>query len=381
MNMKKYNLLIDLTATDFSNKNPDSLDFYAARLIQGFKEYSNFDVTALVRKGTEEYIEYLIGFHVDMIIVDVNFKLTFQQQFKKLFGLLHSSFLKKELRRRSIDIVLSPYHFRCKFFFSKPYRQYAIVHDLIPYYIQKKNMSTLHYGIWRIYRKLLTRKVSNYISISEGTRKEFKRLEGVDSIVVHNSIQFDFSVNEQPVDSVKDKRYILDVNRFIWYKNAETLIRSFKIIKDKIPHLLYLKGNKQNKGEYNYLKKLVEELKLTDRIILDDSYRSKEEMRYLYSHADLYVSPSLKEGFGWSPIEAAILKTPVLISNIEVHLEVSCSKLPIFNPHSTTELADKIYNILKNPPAKDRLEKLATFYLNKYSLKCQIEKMIEVFTI
>ena len=373
------NILIDLTATDFSKENPDSLDFYAARLIKGFKEYSDFNVTALVRKGTEEYVDYLVGFHVAKITVDINSKLTFQQQLKSILGLFPSSSLKVELLRRSIEIVLSPYHFRCKYFFSKPFRQYAIVHDLIPYYIHRERMGTLHYLVWRIYHKLLTRKVTNYISISEETHRELKHLEGVDSIVIHNSIPFDLSVNEQPVDNVKGKRYILDVNRFVRYKNAETLIRSFNQIKDMIPHLLYLKGNKQHKDDYNYLKRLVEELKLTDRVIFDDSYRSEEEMRYLYRHADLYISPSLNEGFGWGPIEAAILECPVLISNIDVHLEVSCNKLPTFNPFSAKELADKMCGILNNPPAKETREKLAKFYLNKYSLRNQIEKMIEAF--
>lgn len=377
--MKNNNILVDLTATDFSKENPDSLDFYAARLIKGFKEYSNFNVTALVRKGTEEYVDYLVGFYVDKIVVDISYKLTFQQQLKSILGLFPSTSLKEELLRRSIEIVLSPYHFRCKYFFSKPFRQYAVVHDLIPYYIHRESMSTLRYFVWRIYHKLLTRKVKNYISISEETYREFRRMEGVDSIVVHNSLPFDLSVNEQPVDNVKGKRYILDVNRFVRYKNAETLIRSFDQIKEMIPHLLYLKGNKQHREDYDYLKGLVSELNLSDRVILDDSYRSEEEMRYLYRHTDLFVSPSFKEGFGWGPIEAAILETPVLISNIDVHLEVSCNKLPTFNPHSTIELADKMCDILKNPPDKGTRKDLAEFYLNKYSLKNQIEKMIEAF--
>ena len=113
----KNNILVDLTASDFSRENSDSMDFYAARLIKGFKEYSNFNVTALVRKGTEEYVDYLVGFQVDKIIVDISFKLTFQQQLKSILGLFPSRSFKKELFRRSIEVILSPYHFRCKYFF------------------------------------------------------------------------------------------------------------------------------------------------------------------------------------------------------------------------------------------------------------------------
>lgn len=376
--MENCHILIDLTASDFSQTNPDSMDFYSARLVKGFKKYTDYIITTLVRRGSEQYVDSLVGFNIDKILVDRNYKLTARQHLNRLFGLLPSS-LKKELRSRSIDVVLSPYHFRCFFFFSGSYRQYAIVHDLIPYYIHMKNMSALKFYIWRIYRKLLARNIKHYISISEGTRKDLKYWEGVDSTVIHNSIPFDFTLEEQAVDIVKGKKYILDVNRFIKYKNAETLIRAFDQIKETIPHLLYLKGNKQHKEDYCYLKRLVEELKLTDRVILDDSYRSKEEMRYLYCHADLFVSPSFKEGFGWTPIEAAILQTPVIISNIDVHLEISCNKLPTFNPHSVSELSNKMNAILKHPPNIQSRDELSAFYLNKYSLQNQIGEMVKLF--
>ena len=98
-------------------------------------------------------------------------------------------------------------------------------------------------------------------------------------------------------------------------------------------------------------------------------------MRYLYSHADLFVSPSLKEGFGWTPIEAAILKTPVLVSDIVVLKEVTCGKIPTFDPHSPDDLAEHSQEILDNPPGERERTELADFFLDKYSLKNQIAQL------
>ena len=65
--------------------------------------------------------------------------------------------------------------------FLKKYHQHAIVHDLIPYHLMKGVMGPIKYFCWRLYRKCLINNISNYISISDGTRKELKKMEGVDS--------------------------------------------------------------------------------------------------------------------------------------------------------------------------------------------------------
>ena len=123
---------------------------------------------------------------------------------------------------------------------------------------------------------------------------------------------------------------------------------------------------------------LVSQLGLENRVIFDTSYRSEGEMRYLYTHADLFVTPSLEEGFGYTPIEAAVLKTPVLISDIPVLKEVTQGKIESFNPHSPEELAEKMNKIISNPPSDEERTALSEFYLREYSLEKQIERFTEV---
>jgi glycosyltransferase involved in cell wall biosynthesis len=168
------------------------------------------------------------------------------------------------------------------------------------------------------------------------------------------------------------------VNRFELYKNAETLIKALYLLKDKIPHVLYLKGLNSRNSDIPYLQSVVSELKMDNRVYFDASNRSEAEMRWLYSHADLLVSPSLKEGFGWTPIEAAVLKTPVLISGIDVLKEVTCGKIPTFDPYSPKDLAEKIHHTLQNPPSYDERENLARFYKERYSLQRQIDQLTKV---
>ena len=141
---------------------------------------------------------------------------------------------------------------------------------------------------------------------------------------------------------------------------------------------MYLKGYNSRCSDVNYLQSVVSKLKMVNRVVFDTSNRSEEEMRWLYAHADMFVSPSLKEGFGWTPIEAAILKTPVLISDIDVLKETTCGKMPTFDPYSVEDLANKMLSILECPPSIEEREALSAFYQERYSLKRQIDGLTSI---
>ena len=373
--MGKYHLLLDCSYIREIPSSPVSVFIYAGRLLQGLRLSTTFDVTALVCKGLDDYIDSLAGYCVDKIVVDIQDTVTHSIALDRLLALIPFD---KELRRKHIDVVITPHHIESRYFFPKRYHHHFIVHDLIYRRRLKEKTHKWKYACISLWRWILFRKVRYFISISEETRKELMKLKKKDSDVLYNSIPFNFQLQEKPVESVCGRRYILDVNRFELYKNAETLIRALYELKDQIPHILYLKGYNHFPQDLMYLQSVVSELKLKDRVIFDTSNRTEAEMRWLYTHADLLVSPSLKEGFGWTPIEAAVLKTPVLISNIDVLKEVTCGKLPTFDPYSVDDLASKIQSILTNPPSVEERETLAALYKEKYSLKGQIDGLTNI---
>lgn len=373
--MSKYNLLIDCSFVNDKHFFPTSLALYAGRLLQGFKDSEVFNVSAIVYRGMEDVINNLSGFKVEAILVDEHTRVTPWRIVDRVLGLIP---FKAELEKRHIDVSISPWAFGCYFFFSRKYRHHLIVQDMAPYYIQKERLNPALFGLWCFYRRLLNRNVRGFVSISQKTKEEFMRFDGRESVVVYNSLPLDFPEQEKAVAAVADKRYILDVNRFHKYKNAETLIKAFYLIKDRISHILYLKGDDRHPEDCLQLGQLVADLGLTDRVVFDRANRTESEMRFLYTHADLFVSPSLMEGFGWTPIEAAILKVPVLISNIDVMREISCGRLSTFDPYSAEDLASHIEIILNNPPDDNTRAELSDFFLNKYSLKAQIDGLTKV---
>ena len=368
----KEKILIDCTFFDGSWTAVESTVVYAGRLLQGLLKYSSYQIYVLIWKGTESLIDNIVGQEVDKIVLDKKYPQAYKRHLYRISGFL-PRILKKEIHKRGITIVLHPHCFDVFFHFRKPIKYFAVLHDLFLYDIRKDKF--LYYP-WRLYRKIMIKRIPHLISISQSTHDELLRRDGKESMVIYNSIAFDFNIAEQQIEAIVGKKYILDVNRFLRYKNAETLIRAFYILKDDIPHLLYLKGDQNNEEDRKGLETLVEELKIKDRVIFDLSYRTEGEMRYLYTHADLFVSPSLKEGFGWTPIEAVIMKTPTIVSDISVFKEVTCGKIPMFNPYSPDNLAIHMKDMLTNPPSEKAKTSLASFFMNRYSLETQISHLI-----
>ena len=104
--------------------------------------------------------------------------------------------------------------------------------------------------------------------------------------------------------------------------------------------------------------------------VLDD------ELENIYRNASLFVSPSLREGFGYTPIEAAIYKIPVLVSMESALPETTCGLVNYYEPAMDEEvLAERILYLLSNPPSEELLDNVSFSLKSKYS----VENMAKIF--
>lgn len=71
-----------------------------------------------------------------------------------------------------------------------------------------------------------------------------------------------------------------------------------------------------------------------------------EDIVRLYSHADLFVFPSLYEGFGMPVLEAMACGVPVITSNRTALPEVAGDAAVLVNPEAPEELADAMVRVL-----------------------------------
>lgn len=82
---------------------------------------------------------------------------------------------------------------------------------------------------------------------------------------------------------------------------------------------------------------------------------TNEELRALYNLADLFVFPSLYEGFGLPVLEAMKCGTPVIISNTSSLPEVFDLPEAQFDPQNTAQMTDRIIQGLTNQPFRKKL--------------------------
>ena len=109
----------------------------------------------------------------------------------------------------------------------------------------------------------------------------------------------------------------------------------------------------EGKGElYKQLKTQVENKGLVDNVVMPGTRYSDEDKPKLLVSFDVFVFPSLAEGFGIVPLEAMAAGTPVICSDLEVLQEVGGSVVMIFETGNAENLAEKMFNLYSK---RDRL--------------------------
>jgi glycosyltransferase involved in cell wall biosynthesis len=160
-----------------------------------------------------------------------------------------------------------------------------------------------------------------------------------------------------------EKPYILCVNSIRNHKNLVTLLKAFQLIEDKIGHHLVLTGGKGHihiNPEQYAAQKGIKKLIMT-------GYISDEHRNYLYRNADLFVSPSLHEGFGMTPVEAALFETPVLTTRETSIPEITKNMVNYYEPaEDPRALATRILDLLKSRPPKSELRHIKEIFAQEY---------------
>ena len=95
-----------------------------------------------------------------------------------------------------------------------------------------------------------------------------------------------------------------------------------------------------------------EEIKFgIEQLTIHTGIVDQEDLVHLYNLADLFVLPSLYEGFGLPVLEALACGTPVACSNTSSLPEVGGDVVNYFNPMSIKDMANTLYESLNKETA------------------------------
>ena len=142
------------------------------------------------------------------------------------------------------------------------------------------------------------------------------------------------------------ERYVLFVGTLEPRKNIPTLIHAFaRLDRIRRSHCLVLVGALGWRVQEIY--DALTSSGLAREVVMP-GYLPPEEVRCLYSYADLFVYPSLYEGFGFPPLEAMACGTPVITSNTSSFPEVVGEAAFQVDPRDLDGLANAMQAILED---------------------------------
>ncbi|MBS1789459.1 MAG: glycosyltransferase family 4 protein [Acidobacteria bacterium] len=149
--------------------------------------------------------------------------------------------------------------------------------------------------------------------------------------------------------------YLLYVGTIEPRKNLLTLIRAYNELLRTTEHRpqLALCGGKG--WLYEEVFKLVEDLKLNDQVRFT-GYVADEDLPALYSAAEVFLYPSLYEGFGLPPLEAMACGTPTITSNVSSLPEVVGQAGLTHDPNDWQALTAHIVRLLGDKVAHQHFQ-------------------------
>lgn len=283
-----------------------------------------------IYRYTRQLIEGLIklgGQHEYSIIVDSPVKDYWPETVKQYVVKRHSDLLllpwlewqvARKLRQLKPQVV---HYTKAAIPLKKEVPTVVTVYDIIPILLPS-SQSWSRRLYWPLTLRHAVKHSDHVLTISQASKRDMVQQLGVDpqkitvTPLAANRQHFQPAEAEQ-VERLKKNyglvdKYILYVGTIEMRKNISALLRIFNRLVNQIPHQLVLAG-KLGQGGADIIsegKNMAEKGRLK---FLE--YVAENDLPTLYSGAEVFVWPSVYEGWGLPPLEAMACGIPVIVSN------------------------------------------------------------------
>lgn len=171
--------------------------------------------------------------------------------------------------------------------------------------------------------------------------------------------------------------YVLYVGTIEPRKNLSRLVNAFAQLKERenLSHQLVLAGGKgwENEDIYQMVDKMFH-----NGEVLFTGYVTNAEKNALYQNAELFVFPSLYEGFGIPPLEAMTFGCPVVSSNAASLPEVVGDAAELVNPMNTESIAKGMWKVLSNNLYRAELVRKGYKQAKKFNWDDSAKKLVQI---
>lgn len=365
--------------------NPSGLGIWNLQLARHLTKYENIHLFLLLSKNcnydfkSDKLLNPFLRSRLTLINSNHDYK------FVSLDRFVFEQFqLSKIIDQLKINLYHATDSFGVPINLSNKVKVILTIHDLIPLTPYREYLNWQQFLIYRISLFLSIKRANLITAISEKTKIDIKRYlhPKTKVITVYDGVDESTFYSEKIIDRVfmqLKQQYLLKRQQYLLYyggfgprRNTETLIKVLRRLIDKQvvsqDFKLILSGRIKNAKAQallilNGLKKLIQDLKLQNNVVIID-YLSPEVKAALIRNSSLFVTLTLYEGFGLTPMEVIKYNQYALTTKTGIwHQFLDSENIFIVqDPFSITEITDKISLIIqKSSNLKAHYQKMVNF--------------------
>jgi len=269
-------------------------------------------------------------------------------------------------------------------------RTIVTCHDLIPLRLAdrlKGASKRIKYSFWA--KVVNMRKAAFIVTDSESTRRDVIDLLSIPSEkvrVVYLGLNHDCFKPMRENETREQFRQqfnfswpatILHVGGAAFYKNFESVVETLALIRQKHRRDVHLvrMGAPLDQPQLNLISQ-----RGVGAFIHDVRIKNDLELRQLYLASDVFLFPSLWEGFGWPPLEALACGIPVVMSNRGSLSETAGSAALSVEPEDIDAMANAVLRVLDDSGLRIRMRDAGFSQASQFQWEKTASAMAEVYT-
>ncbi len=280
-------------------------------------------------------------------------------------------------RQLNVDALYCPAHVRPLYV---PCPTVVLIHDMM-YHLFPHQWAPGDQLYFRTAVSLLTRRATMIVAQSKHTQRDVVDILRVpqDRVeVVYPAVPAGF----HPVDASAararyelERPFILCVSSDHPRKNLEGMIAAFEQIAQHFPHDLVLVGPAIWSNEQVRARIAASPAAPRIRRL---GVVPEPDLVALYSGADLFVLPSLYEGFGFPVLEALACGCPTITSDVSSLPEVAGDAALLTPPGDTDALAAAMYRVLNDPGLRDDMRQRRLAQARRFSWDAAAKQTLDL---
>ena len=178
---------------------------------------------------------------------------------------------------------------------------------------------------------------------------------------------------------------LLFVSHYNYYRNFETLLRGFALLKQRYPHgkiqlvLTCELAPGKNPGSYRTegVTELLQELSISSDVVQLGAV-AYQQLHHVYRCCQIYVTPAYTETFAHPLVEAMACGLPIVASDLEVHREIANGAALFFDRFSPSGLAERVAQLLESPASQSDLRMSGLRHSETFSWSAHVDRLLEL---